>query len=154
VNRRLEARPDLKFNVVVNPNNGPGDGLVPNEQYTEALTKLGSYSNARMLGYVRTGYATRDIDDVIREINVYAGWSSNSSSLAMQGIFLDEAPHQYTAEAVDFMHRAGRAIKSATGLHGPRTVQPLLSSLTPARGDTSRHGLQCRADSPESRNDP
>ncbi len=108
--------------MIVNPDSGPGDGALPNEQYTEAVAKLSSYPNAELLGYVRTGYATRNITEVLGDINVYAGWSSSNSSLAMHGIFLDEAPHEYSASAVDFLRRVGQSIKSATGLQGPKRV--------------------------------
>jgi Spherulation-specific family 4 len=108
---------------VVNPNNGPGDGLVPNDDYSEAVSQLSSYSNVQLLGYVRTGYAARNITDVIKEVSVYSGWSSNSSSLAMHGIFLDEAPHQYTAEAVDFIRKVDQVVKDSTGLRSARTVR-------------------------------
>ena len=120
---RLKLRPDLNFTVIVNPNSGPGDGTGPDKQYTVAVTELSSYPNAQTVGYVRTGYATRNITDVIDEVNIYSGWSSISSSLTMHGIFFDEAPHEYTADAVDFMHTVNKAVKDATGLQGPKTVR-------------------------------
>jgi hypothetical protein len=74
------------------------------------------------MGYVRTGYATRNISDVTAEINVYSGWASKGPAFTMDGIFFDESPHQYSAEAVDFMLRASRAVKAATGIQGAKTV--------------------------------
>lgn len=108
--------------MIVNPNSGPGDTQTPGDQYTPAVEELNSYPNVQTVGYVRTGYATRNISDVINEVNIYSGWFFNSSSLAMHGIFFDEAPHQYTADAVDFMITIDEAVKNATGLQGAKTV--------------------------------
>ncbi len=108
--------------MIVNPKSGPGAGLVSDQQYIEAVTRLGSYPNVERLGYVRTGHATRNLSDILDEIGMYAGWSANNSALAMHGIFLDEAPYEYSFGAANFMRRAGQAIKNATGLRNPRTV--------------------------------
>jgi hypothetical protein len=126
----LELRPDINFTIVVNPKSGPGDGPGPDERYTSAVKRLNSYANVQTVGYVRTGYASRNLSDVVDEINIFSGWSDVSSELAMQGIFLDESPHQYSAESVDFMAQVGREIKSRPGLKGPKTVgqQPTLRS--------------------------
>jgi hypothetical protein len=108
--------------VIINPSSGPGAAQYPDEQYTAALNQLATYSNVQKVGYVRTGYATRNVSDVISELNVYAGWASKGPAFAMDGIFFDESPHQYSVEAVDFMLKASRAVKDATGLQGAKTV--------------------------------
>ncbi|KAH8883159.1 spherulin 4-like cell surface protein [Thozetella sp. PMI_491] len=122
VHQAVKLRPDIKFLIVINPHDGPGEGLVPNEEYHEAISFLSSYTNVQMLGYVRTGYATRNISDVTNEVAIYSGWASNSSSLAMSGIFLDEAPHQYTPDAVSFMKKVDQVVKNSPGLRGTRTI--------------------------------
>ena len=96
--------------------------MVPDEQYYSAIQKLNSYSNVQTVGYVRTGYATRDIDTVIEEVKTYAGWSSNSSSIAMSGIFFDESPHEYSDSAVEYMKNISSTVKGADGLFGDKTV--------------------------------
>ena len=72
---------------------------------------------------MRTGYASRNLSDVISELNVYAGWASKSQAFAIDGIFFDESPHEYTAKAVQFMLSATRAVKDATGFQGSKTVR-------------------------------
>lgn len=119
---RLDARPDLKVTVIVNPSSGPGKSQYPDAQYTAELIKLSAYRNVRSVGYVRTGYASRNISDVLSEISVYGGWASKNSSFAMSGIFFDESPHQYSADAVEFMRRASDAVKKTSGLTGEKTV--------------------------------
>jgi|TARA_R110002003_G_scaffold187_10_gene14658 hypothetical protein len=114
-------RPSLNFTVIINPSSGPGSSPFPDEQYTAALAQLATYPNARKVGYVRTGYATRNLSDVISELNVYAGWASKNQAFAIDGIFFDESPHQYTQDAVDFMLSATRAVKAAN-FQGLKTV--------------------------------
>ncbi|KAK3342188.1 spherulin 4-like cell surface protein [Lasiosphaeria hispida] len=118
----VESRKDLKFTVVVNPSSGPGSESLPDSHYREAIGQFGKYPNVELLGYVRTSYAKRSIEDVIRDINVYAGWSSQNMSLSMNGIFLDEAPHQYSHDADSFMRKVGQEINGATGLREPKTI--------------------------------
>lgn len=122
----MEARAHQNFTVIVNPGSGPGSSQFPDSQYTTEIKKLNAYPNVNTVGYVRTGYGSRNISDVVSEVNTYAGWSSNSSDLAMHGIFFDEAPHEYSAAAVDFMKVANEAVKNATGLQRARTVRNLL----------------------------
>jgi hypothetical protein len=119
---RVEARPTLNFTVIVNPSSGPGSSSVPDEQYYAAVAKLNAYDNVQTVGYVRTGYATRNITDVVDDVMVYAGWSSNSSSIAMNGIFFDESPYEYSADAVEYMHTIAEVAKTSEGLKGNRTV--------------------------------
>lgn len=130
--------------MIINPNSGPGATQFPDADYTAAVEKLSTYDNALMVGYVRTGYATRNISTVIAEVDTYAGWSSNSSALTMHGIFFDEAPYNYSQDAVDFMHTVNQVVKNSTGLHGPRLVsaslfrdllQPRIGAAQPGIGD-------------------
>ncbi|TWU71438.1 hypothetical protein ED733_002676 [Metarhizium rileyi] len=118
----VSRRPDLNFTVIVNPNSGPGNGPDPDPKYTTSIRQLNSYPNIETVGYVRLGYATRNLTDVTREVSVYAGWSGKSTSLSMHGIFFDEAPHVYSAEAVDFLRAADRFAKGSSGLQGRRTI--------------------------------
>lgn len=72
---------------------------------------------------MRTGYASRNLSDVLSEINVFAGWSDLGPAFTMEGIFFDESPHQYTADAVDFMLQATKTVKSADGIKGDKMVR-------------------------------
>ncbi|KAF1850682.1 uncharacterized protein K460DRAFT_301972 [Cucurbitaria berberidis CBS 394.84] len=116
------ARPTLDFLVIINPSSGPGTTQYPNDQYSAALRQLSKYPNVQKIGYVRTGYASRNLTDVISELNTYAGWASKDAAFGIDGIFFDESPHEYSAEAVDFMLSASRAVKNATGLQAKKTV--------------------------------
>ncbi|PBP24589.1 spherulin 4-like cell surface protein [Diplocarpon rosae] len=131
----LEARPELNFIVVINPSSGPGLMQYPDEQYSASVAKLNTYSNVRTVGYVRTGYTSRDLSTVASEVSTYSGWVSNSSRLAMHGIFFDEAPHTFSADAVQYMHVANQAVKDATGLQGDKTIIHNPGTVPDARFD-------------------
>ena len=131
---RVEAHRKLAFTVIVNPQSGPGSFQYPDDQYSTAVQTLNAYPNVKTVGYVRTGYATRNISTVISEVNTYAGWASKTSSLAMHGIFFDESPHEYVAEAVEYMRSVNQAVKNATGLQGDKTVRK--SSFEPDSKDS------------------
>ena len=121
-NNSLDARPELRYTIIINPSSGPGSSRVPDEHYSSQLRQLSTYSNVETVGYVRTGYATRNITDVLSEVATYAGWASTSEDFAMHGIFFDESPHEYSATAVEFMRTASQAVKDADGLQGKKTV--------------------------------
>ena len=119
----MEEHHQLNFLVVINPNSGPGPLPYPSNDYSPQVQRLNAYPNVQTVGYVRTGYATRNISTVLEEIATYAGWSSNTTDFAMHGIFFDEAPHQYSADAVDFMTKVNKAVKEESGILGDKTVR-------------------------------
>lgn len=119
---RLSARPDLNFTIIINPNSGPGSSQYPDQFYAAALDRLANYTNVEKLGYVRTGYASRNLSDVISEVDIYAGWVSKNQAFAMDGVFFDEAPHNFTQKAVDFMLSASLAVKDAQGFQRSKVV--------------------------------
>jgi len=119
----VEAHHNLAFTVIINPSSGPGSSQYPDDHYSTAVQTLNAYPNVKTVGYVRTGYATRNISTVVSEVNTYAGWASKATTLAMHGIFFDESPHEYSADAVEYMRNVNKAVKNATGLQGDRTVR-------------------------------
>ncbi|KAG6833128.1 hypothetical protein H0H87_010842 [Tephrocybe sp. NHM501043] len=90
----ISTHTSLEFLVIVNPNSGPGDiASQPDANYQACVTKLrttgaSSGGNVKLLGYVRTGYASRAIADITAEIDTYANWAE---AYRLEGIFFDEA---------------------------------------------------------------
>ena len=117
---RVATHPNVNFTVVINPGSGPGPNPLPDGNYTREIPKLASYDNVRLLGYIATTYATRDISLVRKDVETYAGWSTNSSipGLAVRGIFLDETPQQYEANAFAYLEELRDFVRRAPGL-GP-----------------------------------
>ncbi|KAF4946022.1 hypothetical protein FGADI_11526 [Fusarium gaditjirri] len=87
--RAARDNPGVSFLVIINPNNGPGAGPLPDANYRNVLRQLGTLGNVHLLGYVYCSYGTRSIDDTQKDIHVYWGWNSDFS---VDGIFFDEVP--------------------------------------------------------------
>jgi hypothetical protein len=93
---------------------------LPDANYTREIPNLRQYDNVRLLGYVATTWANRNISLVRQDIQTYAAWPSQSSnsSLAVNGIFFDETPQQFDANALAFYQELTTLVKQSKGL-GP-----------------------------------
>jgi hypothetical protein len=113
---RAKQHPDVDFKVVLNPCSGPCDGSLPDSYYLDAIPKLRDYENIRTLGYVATNYTTKPLEDVLKEIDIYASWpkASNNTKLRVDGIFFDETPSTYDTLKYDYLSRASQAVKNGT----------------------------------------
>jgi len=98
------------FDIVINPHNGPG-GSVPDGNYISNISKLNSYSNVKLFGYVHTSWGERDLDHIATDIRTYESWSSyKDADIHVQGIFFDEAPS--TLSCLAFMREVYQNTKS------------------------------------------
>lgn len=97
----IASNPKPIFQIIINPNNGPGSGQYPSSEYIAAIKKLRTYSNVQILGYVYISYCSRPIAAVQSDISKYAGWSS--ANIGLNGIFIDEAPESYTAPDFSYL---------------------------------------------------
>ncbi|KAK6358610.1 hypothetical protein TWF730_007935 [Orbilia blumenaviensis] len=89
----VSRHPAQHFTFVINPNSGPGPEKFPDAEYTDAIAKLNVYKNVTLIGYVHTTYGTRDLTQVITEVERYAAWATYSEvDIHVDGIFVDEAP--------------------------------------------------------------
>jgi hypothetical protein len=81
---RLAQRPLPGRVVIINPSNGPGDALEPAYRDTVAAAQR---AGTRVLGYVHTGYGSRDAATATADVARYRSW------YGVDGIFFDEAAH-------------------------------------------------------------
>lgn len=74
----------------------------------------------RLLGYVHTTYATRNVSLVRKDIATYAAWPTASSNpdLAVRGIFFDETPQQYSSHSLAYLQNLTDLTKGMNGF-GP-----------------------------------
>ncbi|KAL4870852.1 hypothetical protein BDV12DRAFT_45013 [Aspergillus spectabilis] len=116
----VSAHPDVNFTIVVNPGSGPGPNALPDGNYTSEVPKLAAHDNVRLLGYVHTTYAKRNISLVRRDIETYAAWPTNSAdpNLAVRGIFFDETPQRYDADDFAYLEELTSVVRNTPGL-GP-----------------------------------
>ncbi|KAH7391009.1 Spherulation-specific family 4, partial [Phaeosphaeria sp. MPI-PUGE-AT-0046c] len=108
--------PQVHFTAIVNVHNGPGDGALPNPEYAYAIETLNSFDNIRTVGYVATTWCTRDLTSVLDDIAAYSFWGEYRDSLAIDGIFVDETPTQYSLEAVTYLETIAQTIHESDGL--------------------------------------
>jgi hypothetical protein len=92
------------------------------------IQKINNFTNVQTVGYVRTGYATRNISDVLADVAVYSGWNTNANAttgtkLSVHGIFFDEAPSEYSSANAEYMLTINQAVKEASGFLGQKTVR-------------------------------
>jgi len=120
---RLTAYPRQNFTIIVNPESGPGSSALPSDDYVSQIQKLNKYPNALTIGYVRTGWARRSLNDALHDVSVYSGWATNATGLAVHGIFFDETPSEYSQEGAEFLTKVNQAAKDASGLLGDKTVR-------------------------------
>ncbi|KAJ5083121.1 Spherulation-specific family 4 [Penicillium angulare] len=107
------AHPAIHFQIIVNPDSGPGDTTYPESSYIDGVSQLNSYSNVEVIGYVHTEYATRDISVIESEISTYSGWSSYKElNITLSGIFFDEAPSSNDSTLVSYMQQVSTTAKS------------------------------------------
>jgi hypothetical protein len=106
----------VEFTAVVNIHNGPGDGALPNPEYSQAIETLNSFHNIRTVGYVATTWCARDLVSVLDDIAAYSFWGEYQDSLAMDGIFVDETPTQYTPSSASYLRTIAQAIHESDGL--------------------------------------
>lgn len=104
---QVEAHPNVEFQIIMNPDNGPGSTTYPEDAYITALTRLNTYPNVKLLGYVHTLYSTRSYEEVTKEIDTYAGWSSyTKSNISVSGVFFDEVTDRSSGDAKTYISNA------------------------------------------------
>ncbi|KAK3045987.1 hypothetical protein LTR09_012486 [Extremus antarcticus] len=118
----VERYGDVNFTVIINPLSGPGNSATPGNEYPSAIRRLNSAPNVQTVGYVRTGYTDRNINDVVDDVATYSGWSKVDSGLSVSGIFFDETPHDFSRRKQQFLITANEAVKNATGLREPKLI--------------------------------
>jgi len=142
----VDAFPQQHFLVIINPSSGPGNESQLDPNYARELPKLNSKPNVRTIGYVRTGWATRNLTDLFDEVDIYASWAMNKTgNYSINGIFYDEAPNNSTNNAIVFMNRADQYVKSHTGFGGVNFVR---SFVALAKADRAQSGNNSERRSP------
>ncbi|GAA5944174.1 spherulation-specific family 4 protein [Sporobolomyces koalae] len=90
-----KANPTVDWIVVINPNSGPiKDAQDPSLYCIPTLRSVLS-PNSILVGYVRTGYNSRALRLIKRDVETYAGWNKikagpNGQTVGLDGIFFDE----------------------------------------------------------------
>ena len=107
VTSAIAAYPSVQWQIVINPDSGPGSSQYPDSNYIAGISELNSYDNVQTLGYVDTALADRALADVESDIDVYAGWADyTDANIGVDGIFFDDATTSTTDANYTYMHSA------------------------------------------------
>ncbi len=118
----IESHPGVNFEVVVNPNSGPGTSSFPTDaNIINGIAKLNTYPNVHTVGYVLTQHRTRDPALVKADVDVYAKWASYADAdIAIGGIYFDEVSSETTSANYD--HYAALAAHAREKIPGGKVV--------------------------------
>jgi hypothetical protein len=106
----------VQFTAIINVHDGPGDGALPNPEYSHAITTLNGFNNVRTVGYVATTWCERTLSSVLDDIAAYSFWGEYQNSLAIDGIFVDETPTQYTQDSDSYLQTIAQTVRESDGL--------------------------------------
>ncbi|KAI4269950.1 MAG: hypothetical protein L6R38_007282 [Xanthoria sp. 2 TBL-2021] len=106
VTASIAANPQVQWQVIVNPNSGPGT-YPPDANYITALSKLNSYRNVVTIGYVATNYTRTPYATLTSQIDVYAKWATyTNANISVAGIFFDEVNNTAASAVYTYYKRA------------------------------------------------
>jgi len=111
----MNQYPYLDFLVIINPDSGPGNNTLLDENYRREIPKVNEMSNALTVGYVRTNYTNRNISDVLDDVKTYASWDQVAANCTLQGIFFDETPSTFNVKVGTYMAQIDGFVKQSQG---------------------------------------
>jgi len=106
----------VQFTAVINVHDGPGYGALPDPEYSHAITTLNGFNNVRTVGYVATTWCERDLSSALDDVAAYSFWGEYQDSLAIDGIFVDETPTQYSPAFDSYLQTIAQAVHASDGL--------------------------------------
>ncbi|CAL8581170.1 hypothetical protein XPA_006873 [Xanthoria parietina] len=132
VTATIAANPTVQWQVIVNPNSGPGT-YPPDANYIAALSKLNSYRNVVTLGYVATNYGRIPYATLTSQIDLYARWATyTQANIAVDGVFFDEVNNTAASAVYTYYRRAAAYVTTKI----PSDVTPVVfnpGASTPAQ---------------------
>ena len=124
---RITDNTSLQFYVVINPNSGPSNFDSNYQACVPELLALGD--NVIIVGYVLTGYGTRDSSDVLADIATYMAFPT---TYRPSGIFFDEtsATSEYLDEYTTYAEQVRSDVTSDSVVSLPKNTFLISLSLT------------------------
>ncbi|KAK7735760.1 hypothetical protein SLS63_003718 [Diaporthe eres] len=121
----IEANSQLIFQIIINPDSGPGSPTPgDSDEYIAGVTRLNSYSNVQLFGYVHCNYDTSSGDEINRNVTQWNSWNADPK-ISIDGIFYDEIPNEEDdGESVAFL---ASLVKAAQSTFGDRPFQSIFN---------------------------
>lgn len=111
----------MTFQIIINPDSGPGSSEDYGE-HTAGVTRLNSYPNVQLFGYVHCNYDTGWGDQLNRNVTQWNTWNADPKT-SIGGIFYDEIPNeQGNSESVEFLALLVKTAKSIFGGHPFKSI--------------------------------
>ncbi|KAI4193183.1 MAG: hypothetical protein LQ350_008432 [Teloschistes chrysophthalmus] len=130
VTAAIAANPYVNWQIIVNPNSGPGD-YPPDANYIAGVSKINSYPNAVTLGYVDTGYTQVPYSTLKSQVDTWAKWSTyTAANIAIRGIFFDDVSNDASSMSYSYYQQAAAyahstlPLKPAPVVFNPGTTAP------------------------------
>ena len=98
----IMAAKKVQIVAIINPNNGPNH-TAPNQDYQQGIKDL-HQAGVKIVGYVPSNYAKRDLQAIEADIDLYLKYFN------IDGIFIDEAAN--TQDKLDYYRQIYQYIKS------------------------------------------
>lgn len=118
----IAANDQVQWQIVVNPNSGPGT-YPPDPDYITALSELNRHPNVTTVGYVATNYTKIPPDSLTSQIDVYAQWASyTDANISVSGIFFDEVNNTASDDVYTYYQEAADYVKDKM----PSDVSPVI----------------------------
>ncbi|GAB7350155.1 hypothetical protein MBLNU459_g0822t1 [Dothideomycetes sp. NU459] len=106
----IASNPNTTFDIIINPDNGPGS-FPPDPDYIAGVSKLNSYKNVNLYGYIHSLYGKRPLAQLQADVKTYSKWPKyKASNLSLRGIFVDESTED-TAQ-LNYMKKLGASIRT------------------------------------------
>lgn len=99
----IEKNPTLEFQIVINPDSGPGPSSSSpssgpavvgyDDNWINATATINAYNNTRTFGYVHLTNGDEALDAVEANITTWRTWADHgTANISLHGIFFDETP--------------------------------------------------------------
>lgn len=113
----------MTFQIIINPDSGPGTSSTGDyEAHKAGVTRLNSYPNVQLFGYVHCNYGTSSGDQINRNVTQWNTWNADPKT-SIGGIFYDEIPNeQGNSESVKFLASLVKTAKSIFGEHPFKSI--------------------------------
>lgn len=127
VTAAIAAYPKVQWQVIVNPNSGPGTpnltSYPSNPNDITGISKLNGYPNVITLGYVDTAFTQKPYSNVTADIDTYAYWADYAkANISIGGIFFDDVSSSAATAALTYYHNASVYAYAKV----PSTVTPVV----------------------------
>ncbi|KAF3180003.1 hypothetical protein TWF225_001942 [Orbilia oligospora] len=97
----ITSNPSVTFNIIVNPNSGPGDLYgCPNDDWKSVLSYANGLNNTNLIGYVDSNPTIIPASVYKPQIQTYKNWANfTGKDIHIGGIFVDDMAYNASSKS-------------------------------------------------------